>query len=272
MKCSHVWGQGGVCCEEDVRSCWRRNNHKGGALNNSSPSHQFVLLMESDPLLLKKRIVEAAIDLSINAPERFTVKYIVEAAEVDEATFYSVFNSKHQVLPAFYNLCVEQYEALVTQIEGYEAFTLEERLATFIYILFDALEEQKEFVDATFDAYIVREEQATRFQTRITRIFADLLESDDVPVTNRVFTDWAFLHEFLTARYIGLVEFWITDESPSREKTTAYVDKLVGFFAECVTFKGVERGVDLVRYMAGADIINVRWVPVLGKYLHQNEE
>lgn len=227
--------------------------------------------MESDAFLLKKRLIEAAIDLSINQPERFTVKYIAEAAEVDEAMFYEVFNSKHQVLPAFYDLCIEQYERLVQEIEGYEAFTLEERLGTFIYVLFDSLEEQKEFVDATFERYIVWEEQTTGFRQQVTRIFASLLENDDVPVTNRVFTDWSWMHDFLTARYVALVQFWITDDSPDREKTTAFVDKLVGFFAECVTFKGVERGVDLLRYMAGAEIINVRWVPFLGKYLHHEE-
>lgn len=227
--------------------------------------------MEPDALLLKKRLIEAAIDLWINHPDRFTVRYIAEAAEVDQETFFSVFNSKQQVLPAFYDLCVEQYEVLVTQIEGYEAFTLEERLATFIFILFDGLEEQKEFVDTTFDAYIVRDEQSTRFKQKVTQVFANVLESDDVPVTNRFVTGWALLHEFLTARFIDLVVFWMADDSPDREKTTAYIDKLVGFFAECATFKGLERGVDLVRYMASADIIDVRWVPFVGKYLHQNE-
>ena len=209
--------------------------------------------MNPDDLLLRKRIVEAALDADLYAPERFTVEDIVEAAGVTKETFYAQFDSLLFVPPSFYRLCLAQYRAVRATIDGYDAFSLEERLATFLFLMFDFLEEQEAFVQQTFRPFVLEQRTATGFREALQKTFAEILDTDDVPPVNRLATDAAWLHAALARAYLALVDFWLDDESPQREKTVALTDKLVAFFAELATFRGIERGVDLAKYL-----VNIR--------------
>ena len=226
--------------------------------------------MDNDVLLLKKRIIEAAINLYLNDSDRFTVDDVAEAAEVTKETFYEHFDSLSFVLPAFYVLCLAEYRTVRAAIGGYESFTLEERLSTFIYVMFDFLEEQQAFVAQTFEEYVM-DDHTARFRKEVKALFRELLDTDDVPTTNRFFTDRDLLHGFLTNQYLLLVSYWIKDESPQREKTVALADKLVAFFAELATFRGIERGVDLVKYLVNIDLIDLDNIPFVGRWFEREE-
>ncbi len=227
--------------------------------------------MDNDVLLLKKRIIEAAIDYYLNDPDRFTVEDVAEAADVTKEEFYQHFDSFAAVLPEFYVLCLAEYRTVRGAIDGYEGFTLEERLATFVFVMFDFLEEQEAFVKRTFEEYVVEDCGTSRFRKEVKALFRELLDTDDVPTTNRFFTNKALLHGFLTNQYIFLVSYWINDESAQREKTVALADKLVAFFAELATFRGIERGVDLAKYLVNVGIINVENIPFVGQWFESEE-
>lgn len=227
--------------------------------------------MDNDVLLLKKRIIEAAVDLYLNDPDRFTVDDVVAAAESTKDEFYEHFDRFADVLPAFYVLCLAEYRRARTAIDGYESFTLEERLATFIFVMFDFLEEQQAFVARTFEEYIVKDCGTSRFRKEVKALFRELLDTDDVPTANRFFTNQSLLHAFLTSQYLFLVSYWINDESPQCEKTVALTDKLVAFFAELATFRGIERGVDLAKYLVNVGLINIENIPFVGQWFENDE-
>ena len=209
--------------------------------------------MNPDVLLLRKRIIEAALDAYLNVPERFTVEDVIEAAGVTKAEFYAQFDSLLFVPPAFYSLCLAQYRAVRATLDGYDAFTLEERLATFIFLMFDFLEEQEAFVKQTFRPYLLEHRAALRFRDDLQQTVATLLDADDIPSVNRFVTEAAWLHAALARAYLELVHFWLEDDSPQRQKTVALTDKVVAFFVELATFRGIERGVDLAKYL-----VNIR--------------
>ena len=225
--------------------------------------------METDALLLKKRIIEAAIDFYLNDPDRFTVEDVVEAVGITKETFYQHFDRFADVLPAFYVLCLAEYRTLRAALDGYERFTLEERLSTFIFVMFDFLEEQEAFVRRTFDEYVVRDCGTSRFRKEVKAVFRELLDTDAVPAANRFFTDQSLLHAFLARQYVFLVSYWLDDESPQREKTVALTDKLVAFFAELATFRGIERGVDLAKYLVNVGLLNVENIPFVGHWFER---
>ncbi len=224
--------------------------------------------MDQDAVLLKKRIVEAAIILSRTDPDRFTVEDVVEAADTTKDEFYTLFDSFAHVLPAFYPLCIDQYRLVCEAIEGYDAFSLEERLSTFIFVLFDFLEEQFDFVTETFDDDVVHYGTGSPFRKELNALFRELLDTEDVPPVNRFFTDQKLLHTFLTHQYLFLVSYWLKDESPQREKTVALADKLVAFLVELVTFRGIERGVDLAKYLVNVGIIEIDKIPFVGTWFN----
>jgi hypothetical protein len=185
-------------------------------------------------------------------------------AGVDEATFEEHFETVGELRPAFYDLTLVQYRMLTDATTGYEDFSFEERLASFFYILLDALGEQRRFVQETFDT---RVRYRSSFRAEVRDTLRDLLTDEDVvPNTNQLVTGLWPVHEVLTEVTFAVVRHWIRDETDDQEATTALVDKLVAFVAELVTFGGVSRGVDLAWHLVRHDALGLRRLPVVGRF------
>ena len=189
-------------------------------------------------------------------------------AGVDAATFDAHVDAPAALFPAFYDLAVDQYRLLAAATEGYDDFTFEERLASFYYILLDALAEQRAFVKATFDS---RVRYRSAFRAEVRAALRALLTDDRIPQPNRLVTGFWPVHEVLTEVTFALIRHWISDETEDQAATTALVDKLVAFVAELVTFRGVSRGVDLAWYIVQNDALGLRRLPVVGRFLPGRE-
>lgn len=185
-------------------------------------------------------------------------------AGVDDATFYAHFDAPEALFPAVYDLAVDQYHLLSTATEGYEDFTVEERLASFYYILLDALAEHRGFVQQTFDS---RVRYNSSFRSEVRAALRTILTDDRIPQPNRLVTGFWPVHEVLTEVTFALIRHWISDESADQAATTALIDRLVAFVAELVTFGGVSRGVDLAWHIVRNDALGLRRLPLVGRFL-----
>lgn len=184
-------------------------------------------------------------------------------AGVEKAVFERHFDTVEELRPAFYDLVFEQYRMLTDATTDYEDFSFEERLASFYYILIDALGEQRAFVQATFDTRI-RYHSSFRAEVRAT--LRDLLTSEAlVPHPNQLVTGLWPVHEVLTEVTMAVVRHWLHDETEDQEATTALVDKLVAFVAELVTFRGVSRGVNLAWHIVQHDSLGLGRLPIVGR-------
>ncbi|PSQ74854.1 MAG: hypothetical protein BRD39_01075 [Bacteroidetes bacterium QH_9_64_21] len=184
-------------------------------------------------------------------------------AGVERDVFEVHFETIDEVPPAFYDLALEQYRMLTAATTGYEDFSFEERLASFYYILLDALGEQRDFVQATFDG---RVRSRSSFRTEVRASLRDLLTEDNlVPGTNQLVTGLWPVHEVLTEVTFAIIRHWIHDETESQESTTALVDRLVAFVAELVTFRGVSSGVNLAWHIVRHDSLGLGRLPVVGR-------
>ncbi|RMH67726.1 MAG: hypothetical protein D6685_03165 [Bacteroidetes bacterium] len=223
-------------------------------------------------LLQHKTLVAAAIELYLDDPGQLTVPAIAETASVTPDVVYRYVDSSLFILPAFYDLCIPQYQAIRHAIEGYETFSLAERLATFIFVLFDLLEEQRAFVERTFEPYIIEQRMPSSFRDDVAASFAEILDTDAIPPTNRLATDWPPLHQALAHAYLRLVRFWLNDPSPQQKQTVALVDKLVAFFEELALFRGIERGVDLLKYLVNIGLIDLDRLPFTRRWFDEPQE
>nr|WP_279304416.1 hypothetical protein [Salinibacter ruber] len=152
---------------------------------------------------------------------------------------------------------------LTAATTGYEDFSFEERLASFYYILLDALGEHRTFVQATFDD---RARYQSSFRTGVRSALRGLLTEDDlVPGTNQLVTGLWPVHEVLTEVTFALIRHWIQDETEDQEATTALVDKLVAFVAELVTFRGVSSGLNLAWHIVQHDSLGIGRLPIVGR-------
>lgn len=212
-------------------------------------------------------MVEAAIRLDAHEQPR-SVEEICAEADVAESVYETYFDHADQILPAFYDLAVDQYRLLSAATEGYEDFTFEERLASFYYILLDTLGEHRAFVQATFDTRIRYD---SSFRAEVRSVLQKLLTDDRIPQSNRLVTGLWSVHEVLTQVTFAIIRHWISDESDQQAATTALVDKLVAFVAELVTFRGVSRGVDLAWHLVQNDALGLGRLPLLGRLFSRRE-
>ncbi|MFB6249911.1 MAG: TetR/AcrR family transcriptional regulator [Salinibacter sp.] len=219
---------------------------------------------DPDAFAERKDLVEAALRLHATPSDPPSVEAVCAEAGVDEATFYAHFDAPEGLYPAVYDLAVDQYRLLSAATEGYEDFTVEERLASFYYILLDALAEHRAFVQETFDSR-VRYDSAFRDEVRAA--LRTILTDDRIPQPNRLVTGFWPVHAVLTEVTFALIRHWISDESADQAATTALVDRLVAFVAELVTFGGVSRGVDLAWHIVRNDALGLRRLPLVGRFL-----
>lgn len=219
------------------------------------------MLTDPDQFAEKKHLIEAAIAVYHDDPSALTTQAICDVARTDRLTFASYFDEPEDALRAFYRIVFDQYHLLRLSTEGHDQFSFEERLATFLYILIDALSEQRAFVQATFDTSI-RCEAAFREQIRTE--LQRLLREDTIPTTNRFITRQGPVVTLFTEAVLRILRFWLHDDSPQQQATTALIDKLVGFTADLVTFRGVQRGADLAWYATKVDVLGLSRLPVLG--------
>jgi AcrR family transcriptional regulator len=234
------------------------NNFSLALLPQPGPS----AIPDPDAFAAQKQLVEAALRLEPSPSDAPSVDAVCTEAGVDEETFYTHFDAPAELYPAFYDLVIDQYHLLTAATEGYEEFTVEERLASFFYIVLDALAEQRAFVQETFDTS-VRYNSTLRADVRTA--LRDLLTDDRIPQPNRLVTGVWPVHEVLTEVTFAVIRHWTSDETENQAATTALVDKLVAFVAELVTFRGVSRGVDLVWHIVQNDALGLRRLPLLGR-------
>ena len=219
--------------------------------------------VDPDTFAEQKPLVEAAVAVFQSDDTPLTREAIIAQSGLDAATFDRHFDGPAAALTAFYDLLVPQYRLITASTEGFDAFSLEERLAAFHFILLDGLGEQRAFVQATFDSVVCRQ---SSFRSDVRAMHRELFTSADVPNTNQFVTGLWPVHEVMTEITFALVRSWICDDSPDQETTTALVDKLVAFVAELVTFGGVQRGVDLAWYVVQADLLGLKRLPLIGRW------
>ena len=223
---------------------------------------------DPDAFAERKQLVEAALRLDAGPDAPPSVEAVCAEAGVDEATFCVHFDAPGALYPAFYDLAVDQYRLLSAATEGYESFSFEERLASFYYILLDALAEHRGYVRATFDS---RVRYRSQFRGEVRTVLRGLLTDDSIPQPNRLVTGFWPVHEVLTEVTFAVVRHWIGDETEDQAATTALIDKLVAFVAELVTFRGVSRGLDLAWYIVQNDALGLRRLPIVGRFLPGRE-
>ena len=220
--------------------------------------------MTPDAFAEKKQLADAAVAVYRSDTTPLTRAAIVAHSGLDADVFDRHFDGPDEALTAFYDLLVPQYRLIAASTEGFDTFSFEERLAAFHFILLDGLAEQRAFVQSTFETDVRRR---STLRAEVRAVLRELFTSADVPNANQLVTGLWPVHEVMTEITFALLRGWRRDDSPDQQTTTALVDKLVAFIAELVTFGGVQRGADLAWYVVQADLLGLKRLPLIGRWL-----
>lgn len=176
-----------------------------------------------------KLIVSAVEIISQKGFRATTMKAIAQQAEVGIATIYNYFPNKEKILYAYFE---EKYLMLsqeIDKIEGFNDFELNEKIQTLIETLLENFLEDREFVEEA--AYLAIFSPLTSFNDskKSRDIFLDIakkiwdkqLEKSNSPTP--ITQDWMLL--MFWEYYLGIVAYWLRDESPSFNHTTQLIDQ-----------------------------------------------
>jgi len=158
-----------------------------------------------------------------------TMKAISNHAEVGVATIYNYFPNKDKILYAYFE---EQYIKLADQlseIEDFEDYALNEQIQMLIETSLDNFLEDREFVKeaahiavfSPFTSFNDSRQARTIFLDTAKDIWNNYLEKEghSTPLTQ----DWMLL--MFWEYYLGIVAYWLKDESQSFNHTTQLIDK-----------------------------------------------
>ena len=176
-----------------------------------------------------KLIASAVEIISEKSFRATTMKAIATHAGVGVATIYNYFPNKDKILYAYFE---EQYIRLAGQldeIEGFDEYELNEQIQMLIETSLDNFLEDREFVQEA--SYIAVFSPLTSFNDskQARSIFLDTAKDiwnrhiqkrgQETPMTQ----DWMLL--MFWEYYLGIVAYWLKDESKSFNHTTQLIDK-----------------------------------------------
>ena len=178
----------------------------------------------------KLQLIASAVEIMSEKGFRATtMKAIATHAGVGVATIYNYFPNKEKILFAYFE---EQYIKLTDQIgeiEGFEDYALNEQIQMLIETSLDNLLEDREFVKEAAHLAVFSPLSSFNDSKQARSIFLDTAKDiwnqhiekngGKTPMTQ----DWMLL--MFWEYYLGIVAYWLKDESENFNHTTQLVDK-----------------------------------------------
>lgn len=219
--------------------------------------------MTEEHLQEKFELAEAAIDLYMENDGEFSVQQLAHASGKEAEFIYDLFPNKKSILQFYYTSVVLRYRGMLDEIDGFEAYTLSEKLSNFMYTSLDILNERKEFVQKTFKPLVSDNFSAIEFEKEVQLLFKDFFMEDSRVSVASAFIAKDYFFTFLKSQYLFLLSYWIKDESEDAESTIALIDKFTAFIEEAVYNKVIDKGFDLLKYsLSTAEV--AKDIPIVG--------
>ncbi len=204
--------------------------------------------MSTDHLDKKIELALTAASLYEKNDGRFTVAELSTETGIEQNTIYELFTGKKAILRYYYSTVVLRYRFMIDEIDGFQTFSISEKLSNFMYTSFDLLNEHHHFVEKTFKEFNCTPFCTTEFEKEVDDLFRSFFEEDaNISLSAAIFTGSAF-YSILRQKYLGIVLFWLHDKSEHKDKTFALVDKLNAFVEEVMYNKVIDKGFDLFKY------------------------
>ena len=179
----------------------------------------------------RQRIVEAALRLfRENGYERTTMRAIADAAGVSVGNAYYYFPSKQHLVQAYYAQSQEEHAAAARPVLDVER-DLDARLRGVLRARIDTMQPYKDFATTFFRTAADPHSplspfsaESTPARERATALYAEALHGSTAKVVQELGDE---LPHLLWLYSMGVVLFWVHDDSPAARRTYALVDRTV---------------------------------------------
>src|SRR5262245_15303056 len=187
----------------------------------------------------KAKILEAALDLfRERGYDETTMRAVAERAGVSLGNAYYYFASKEPLLQGYYLRMDEEHAAASEPVLARE-HGLEERLRGVLHAKLDVSEPYHRFAGLLFKTAADPKSplnpfgaESTEARRRNISLFARVLEGSRMRVPDDL---RARLPELLWVHSMGIILYWIHDESPGRQRSRRLVDRSVDLIVRLVS-------------------------------------
>jgi AcrR family transcriptional regulator len=211
-------------------------------------------ISKKDKALNKRKIVKTAVELfSEHSYNKVTMRTIARAAKMGDATIYKYFPSKEKILIAYYELCVEDAVLALKDIENFEEYSLQEKIQVLLDNYLAIMLADREFVSESFtllfqspmflfgDTNPIRKE----LHATIACFLDDAFAKDEIAG----FPFQSVLPDVICEYIIGVLYFWIKDESDEFHETTQFIDMTLNLGMSLLKSGIINRTTDFFGFM-----------------------
>jgi len=201
----------------------------------------------------KLKLIQATVDLVTEKGfKAATMKEIAKLAGVSGATIYNYFPTKERILLAYFDEKQQETLEVLKGIEDFHTYTLQEQLQTLFEQKFEQFLPDREFVQIAYEMAFRTAlshmndmmEGRAKFVNTVREILDIAAESGEIP--EQPYS--TIVPELIMDLYLGLLYYWLRDDSEQFNQTSQLVDKsldlvcsvlksgIVGKAAEIIAF------------------------------------
>ncbi|MFC1532768.1 TetR family transcriptional regulator [Thermodesulfobacteriota bacterium] len=178
----------------------------------------------------RKKIINASVDIIIEKGiKNATMREIAKQAEIGDATIYNYFPTKESIIYGYYRDRLEVVIERLKTVEGLNEYNLQEQLQTFFETNLEIFLPDREFIQETFKVVFFSIGQSYSHLKPIRTLFYDIV--DDIfqaaievgEIREQVFGE--IIYQLFWDYYIGLVTYWLNDQSDQFTDTSLLIDK-----------------------------------------------
>jgi hypothetical protein len=189
----------------------------------------------------------ASIPLWTENSDDFSFESAAAASGVPLETIQELFDEPEAIPRFFYEAALALYHEQRDATDGFDAFTLNEKLVHFACSLFDIFDSQKAFVQKSLYPLVLDADDDAFFKKPVSTLFKRFVDGDDrVSSISKMWTP-DLVYDFWAYEFGHVLRFWLRDSSENKEKTLALLDKLSSFVQELFYNTAADRGIDLAK-------------------------
>lgn len=209
----------------------------------------------------RKRIIRETVDMILeNDFKSTTMRAVARAAGIGDATIYNYFPTKESILYAYYEdgmtACIEKLKV----IENFNEYSLQEQLQTFFETELELFLPDREFVQKTFKQVFFSFSQDYNRLLPIRSLFFSVIDemfgaaAEVGEIEEQVFQE---MISFLIWDYnIGIILYWINDESEAFSNTTVFNDKSIDLLCSLIQSGIVNKTFDIAIFLFRNHVLN----------------
>ncbi len=180
----------------------------------------------------RKKIIDAAVDLiTQKGVKSATMREIARSAGLGDATIYNYFPTKETIVYGYYEDKFDEVIDALKDISDFNEYTFQEQLQTLFETKLELFIGDREFLEKTFKMTFFALSQhysrirpiKEKFITIIEDIFSNAIAVGEIP--DQVFRELTM--QIFWEYYIGIVIYWLKDDSDRFESTSILIDKSI---------------------------------------------